>query len=120
MVESENRAHLFQLKTEPQFYPGLHFIGKVTLPSAQDSVSICLSHTYSQILSGNDEYETACDTILTTVLLQDPGDSRVTLKMRNRDSRSLFVSGKSVLHLSVMAGLWQPPRHHEESSRRQD
>lgn len=41
MVESENRAHLFQLKTEPQFYPGLHFIGEVTLPSAQDSVSIC-------------------------------------------------------------------------------
>lgn len=91
MVESENRAHLFQLKTEPQFYPGLHFIGKVTLPSAQDSVSICLSHTYSQILSGNDEYETACDTILTTVLLQDPGDSRVTLKMRT-ETAGLFLS----------------------------
>lgn len=85
--------HLFQLKMEPRFYPGLPFIGNVTLSSAQDPISICSSQTCSHILSGNDEYETACDTILTTVLLQDPEDSLLTLKMRNRDSQSLFVSG---------------------------
>lgn len=112
--------HLFQLKMEPQFYSGLPFIGEVTLSSAQDSISTCSSQTCSHILSDNDEYRTACGTMLTTILLQDPGDNLFTLKMRNRDSRSLFVSGKNVLQLSVMAGLWQPPWHHEESSRQQD
>lgn len=41
--------------------------------------------------SDNKKYETRCDTILTTVLLQDSEESLLSLKMRNTEKFSLFL-----------------------------
>lgn len=92
--EVKAEQHVFQLKMKPQLDSGLHSPDQITLFLARDQNLVCSRQTYSPIPSANGEYKTACNTILTTVLLRDPGKSRFALQMRNQPNQCLSVSGK--------------------------